>query len=77
MPAVEAGPSSDTAGSGYRYESPHGRFLYYAKRAARHLYLARARGAWRGDAVVDSFSFATNFVVAHRRIYFVAVRQSP
>jgi Tol biopolymer transport system component/DNA-binding winged helix-turn-helix (wHTH) protein len=78
MPAGGGGPVQVTQQGGFSAtESPDGRFLYYAKRGNPPTSIWRVPMAGGEEtAVVDGLSYAANFVVADRGIYFVAVGQS-
>jgi hypothetical protein len=59
-------------------ESPDGASLYYAKDAASPTTIWRVPvGGGKETQVVEGLSYANNFVVADRGLYFVAVADTP
>jgi Tol biopolymer transport system component/DNA-binding winged helix-turn-helix (wHTH) protein len=59
-------------------ESPDGRFLYYAKDAGSPTSIWRIPiGGGEETKIADGLSYSTNFVVAERGLYFLAVGGAP
>ena len=59
-------------------ESPDGRFLYYAKRLAAPTSIWRVPvGGGEEKFFADGLTYALNFVVAERGLYFLAVGDAP
>jgi Tol biopolymer transport system component len=74
MPAVGGTPVQITKQGGQTAtESPDGRYLYYAKYETSPSAIWRvAVGGGEEEPVADGLSYALNFVVARRGIYFLA-----
>jgi Tol biopolymer transport system component/DNA-binding winged helix-turn-helix (wHTH) protein len=59
-------------------ESPDGRFLYYAKHEGMPTSIWRVPvGGGEETSIVDGLSYALNFVVADRGLYFLAAGDAP